>query len=70
MNEKEIKEYAGNVLRRLIKEHYPSLEEFAFEFGVSSRNLNRWVKGDGLTIAVLCQLSNHFAVHYKTFLPD
>ncbi len=43
MNEKDAALFAGDVLRQLIKENFPSQEEFAYEYHADIRTINRYI---------------------------
>lgn len=70
MNEIEAAKYAGEVLRRLIKENYPSQEEFAFEYGADIRTISRYIN-DGITkVPTIQSFALHFNISIKEFFPD
>ena len=62
--------YAGETLRRLIKENGYTQEEFAFKFGCDVRTLNRYINEGINSISVLQELVNIFQVKSGTFFPD
>ena len=70
MNEMDLTKYAGEALRRLIKENYSSQEEFAFVFGASSRNVNRWINQGLSDLKTIQELAMHFDVPAKYFISD
>ena len=70
MNEIDATKYAGEVLRRLIKENYPSQEEFAFEYGADIRTISRYIN-DGITkVPTIQSFALHFNISIKEFFPD
>ena len=52
MSKVDATRFAGEVLRRLIKENYSSQEEFAFEFGADVRTISRYIN-NGITKGML-----------------
>ena len=70
MTKVDAAKYAGNVLRRLISEHYPSQEEFAFDFGTDVRTVSRYVNTGITKIPTLQELALFFDISIKDFLPD
>lgn len=70
MNELNAAKYAGNVLRKLIKENYSSQEEFADEFGTVLRVVNRYVNEGINKLSVLQELAFFFGVDLKDFIPS
>ncbi len=70
MSEIDAAKYAGEVLRRLIKENYSSQDEFAFQNHYELRTVNRYIN-EGITkVCVLQELAIHFHVSMKVFVPD
>lgn len=70
MSEIDAMKYAGEVLRKLIKDNYKSQEDFAFEFGTDIRNVSRWINNGINKVSTLQELSERFNVPLKYFLPD
>ncbi len=62
--------YAGNVLRRLIKENYSSQQEFADDFGTDLRNVSRYINEGIKKVFTLQQLAEFFHVDLKDFIPS
>lgn len=70
MSEIDATKYAGEVLRKLIKENYSSQEEFAFEFGADIRTVSRYIN-DGIgKVATLQEMAMFFHVNLREFLPE
>lgn len=70
MSEIDAMKYAGEVLRKLIKDNYKSQEDFAFEFGTDIRNVSRWINNGINKVSTLQELAERFSVPLKYFLPD
>lgn len=70
MSEIDAMKYAGEVLRKLIKDNYKSQEDFAFEFGTDIRNVSRWINNGINKVSTLQELAERFNVPLKYFLPD
>lgn len=70
MSEKDAALYAGEVLRRLIKENYPSQEEFAYSFHAELRTINRYINNGIGQVRTLQELALFFGVSMKEFIPD
>ena len=70
MSELDAAKFAGEILRQLIKENYPSQEEFAFDFGTDIRNVSRWINNGINKLSTLQELALKFNVSVKYFLPD
>ncbi len=70
MSNVDVAKYAGDILRRLIRENYPSQEEFAFDYGAELRTVNRYVNSGITKIQTLQELALFFDVSIKDFLPD
>lgn len=70
MNEIDATKYAGEVLRKLIKENYSSQEEFAYDFGADIRTVSRYIN-DGITkFNTIQELAMFFDVSMRDFCPD
>ena len=70
MNEIDAAKYAGEVLRRLIKENYPSQEEFAFEYGADIRTISRYINEGVTKVPTIQSFALHFQISIKDFFPD
>ena len=53
---------AGENLRRLMKERGMTQEDFAYEFGVSVRTVQRWVSGKIYDLRQIQQIADFFGV--------
>jgi len=70
MDKKNMNLVAGMNLRYLINENYASQEEFAYDFGVDVRTVNRYVnKGIG-NIATIQELATFFDVDFLSFFKE
>lgn len=70
MSEIDAMKYAGEVLRKLIKDNYKSQEDFAFEFGTDIRKVSRWINNGINKVSTLQELAERFNAPLKYFLPD
>lgn len=70
MNELNAALYAGEVLRRLIRENYTSQEEFAYEYHAELRTINRYINEGISKVRTLQELAMFFGVSMKEFIPD
>lgn len=61
---------AGNTLRRLIQENYPSQEEFAFEYGADIRTISRYINNGISKVSTIQELADHFEVEFTDFFRD
>lgn len=59
---------AGMTLRRLIKEHYRSQEEFADSYGTDVRTVSRYVNKGIDSLDTIQQLAMHFQISFYDFL--
>lgn len=62
--------FAGEVLRRLIKENFPSQEEFAFEFGTDIRTVSRYINKGITKVTTIQELAEYFSISIKEFFPE
>ena len=58
---------AGNALRRLISENYPSQEDFAYDYGVDIRTISRYINNGINKIDVIQGLAEFFDVSFEFF---
>jgi|GEM_PF-2977453 len=58
---------AGSVLRHLIQSHYPSQEEFAYDFGTDIRTVSRYVNQGINKISAVQELAEFFGVPFTSF---
>ena len=58
---------AGEVLRKLILENYPSQEEFAFDFGTDIRTVSRYINNGINKINTVQELAEFFQVDFTYF---
>lgn len=58
---------AGENLKRLIKENYPSQEEFAYEYGTDVRTVSRYVNNGINKLDTIQELAYFFDVEYVDF---
>lgn len=61
---------AGNTLRRLIQENYPSQEAFAYDYGIEIRSVSRYVNNGINKIDVIQSLAEFFNVSFSEFFKD
>lgn len=61
---------AGNALRRLIAENYPSQEEFADKYGADIRTISRYINNGINKIDIIQELAEHFDVPFEYFFQD
>lgn len=62
-NTKDLGLVVGANLKRLIKESsYKTQEEFAFQFGTSSRNVGRWINEGIRNLDIIQQIAIFFDV--------
>lgn len=59
--------HAGKVLKRLIAENYSSQEEFAYDFHIELRTVNRYVNQGINKVSTLQELALHFNVEITEF---
>lgn len=70
MNEVSYALIAGQKLKQLIKENYPSQEEFAYDYGAEIRTVSRYVNQGINKIDVIQELANFFNVDFTYFFTD
>ena len=70
MNDKDAALFAGEVLRQLIKENFPSQEEFAYEYHADIRTINRYINEGIGKVRTLQELAIFFGISMKEFIPD
>lgn len=58
---------AGQKLKKLIKENYPSQEEFAYAYGAEIRTVSRYVNQGINKIDVIQELAEFFMVDFTFF---
>lgn len=58
---------AGIVLRNLIQTHYPSQEEFAYDFGTEIRTVSRYVNNGINKISTIQELADFFNIPFTSF---
>ena len=61
---------AGQTLKRLIKENYPSQEEFAYDYGADIRTISRYINNGINKIDVIQELAEFFDVPFEYFFKD
>ena len=61
---------AGQTLKRLIKENYPSQEEFAYDYGADIRTISRYINNGINKIDVIQELAEFFDVPFEYFFQD
>ena len=68
MREYDATKHAGEVLRQLIQKNYASQEEFARDFGMDVRTVNRYVNNGINKISLLQELATFFHISIVDFL--
>ena len=58
---------AGQNLRRLIQENYPSQEEFAYDYGMDLRSVSRYINNGINKVDAIQQLAEFFSVDFMEF---
>ena len=58
---------AGQTLKRLMKENYPSQEEFAYDYGADIRTISRYINNGINKIDVIQELAEFFDVPFEFF---
>ncbi len=61
---------AGNALRRLIQENYPSQEEFAYDYGLDIRSVSRYINNGINKIDTIQELADFFKVDFTDFFKE
>jgi len=70
MSKADAPKRAGDVLRRLIQENYPSQEEFALDFGAELRTISRYVNQGINKVTALQELADFFGVALEDFFKE
>ena len=68
MREYDAAKYAGKALRQLIQKNYASQEEFAQDFGMDVRTVNRYVNNGINKLSLLQELATFFRISIVDFL--
>ena len=58
---------AGEVLRLLIRQNYPSQEEFAYDFGTDIRTISRYINNGINKLDIIQELADFFQVEFVDF---
>lgn len=58
---------AGEILRLLIRQNYPSQEEFAYDFGTDIRTISRYINNGINKLDVIQELADFFHVEFVDF---
>lgn len=61
---------AGNKLRILIEENYPSQEEFAYQYGADVRTISRHINQGINKISTVQEYANHFHINFLDFFAE
>jgi len=61
---------AGNKLRKLIKETYPTQEDFAFEYPMDIRTVSRYINSGINKINIIQELAEFFDVPFTYFFEE
>jgi len=61
---------AGLTLRLLINSHYPSQEEFAYDYGLNIRSVNRYINEGIGKVDTIQELAEFFRVDFTYFFSD
>ena len=61
---------AGKTLRRLIRENYTSQQEFADEYGMEIRSVNRYINNGINKLDIIQELAQYFNLTVIEFLTD
>ena len=61
---------AGENLRKLIKEHYDSQDEFAFNYGADVRTISRYINQGIDSINTIENLAKHFGIKFGDFFKE
>ncbi len=69
MTQYEPSKIAGEKLRQLIKEHYGTQEEFAFEYGMGERTVRRYIQSLN-DVRLIQELAVHFKVEFLDFFKN
>lgn len=61
---------AGNTLRKLIQDNYPSQEAFAYDYGIEIRTVSRYINNGINKIDIIQSLAEFFNVSFSDFFLD
>ena len=61
---------AGNALRRLIQENYPSQEAFAYDSNLDIRTVSRYINNGINKIDTIQELADFFKVDFTDFFKE
>jgi len=67
MNDFDAAKQAGQKLKQLIQQHYPSREKFAFDFGADVRTINRYISTGINKVGVIQELAAFFSIDFVDF---
>lgn len=70
MNDLSPQMLAGQRLRKLIAENFPSQEEFAFQYGADVRTINRYINNGINKLDIIQELADWFGVDFMDFLQE
>ena len=68
MAELSLEQIAGMKLKTIIKENYKTQQDFADDYGMEIRTVNRYVNNGITKLATIEELADFFHVDYKFFL--
>ena len=61
---------AGITLRKLIRDNYPSQEQFAYEFGADVRTINRYINEGINKISTVQEFAEFFQISFDEFFKE
>lgn len=61
---------AGQRLKQLIKENYPTQEDFSYDYGLEIRTISRYVNQGINKIDVIQELAEFFGVEFTYFFTE
>lgn len=67
MNKTSYMQIAGQKLKQLIKDNYPSQEEFAYDYGLEIRTVSRYCNEGINKIIIVQELAEFFNVDFTYF---
>lgn len=67
MDKLPLKQIAGGNLRRLIRENYRTQEEFAYDYGLDIRSVNRYINEGINKTDTIQELAEFFKVPFTDF---
>lgn len=70
MNELAHSLRAGMTLRKLIQENYNTQEEFALDYGMELRTVNRYVNEGIKKVDIVQELAHFFGVEFVEFFRE